>query len=97
MHGIESGHPYFEGKDVIMWRSDRGDTEELYRSFLPGIKNFTTIDEIDFSGNIHGMKYHFIQTLKNPLAEMVGNEKTIDFLKFSQNALKDKYFQHNEE
>ena len=71
--------PYFEGKDVIMWRSDRGDTEELYRSFLPGIRNFTTIDEIDFSGNIHGMKYHFIQTLKNPLAEMMGNEKTIDF------------------
>ena len=62
-----------------MWRSDRGDTEELYRSFLPGIKNFTTIDEIDFSGNIHGMKYHFIQTLKNPIAEMMGNEKTIDF------------------
>jgi len=28
-----------------MFRSDRGDTEELYRSFLPGIKNFTTIDE----------------------------------------------------
>ena len=71
--------PYFEGKDVIMWRSDRGDTEELYRSFLPGIRNFTTIDEIDFSGNIHGMKYHFIQTLKNPLAEMIGTEKTIDF------------------
>ena len=56
--------PFFEGKTVIMWRSDRGDTEELYRSYLPNIKKFTTIDEIDFSGNIHGMKYHFIQTLK---------------------------------
>ena len=62
-----------------MWRSDRGDTEDLYRSFLPEIKNFTTIDEIDFSGNIHGMKYHFIQTLQNPLAEMLGAEKTTDF------------------
>ena len=71
--------PYFEGKDVIMWRSDRGDTEELYRSFLPGVRNFTTIDEVDFSGNIHGMKYHFIQTLKNPLANMMGDEKTKDF------------------
>ncbi len=71
--------PFFEGKTVIMWRSDRGDTEELYRSFLPDIKNFTTIDEVGFSGNIHGMKYHFIQTLKNPLAEMIGTEKTIDF------------------
>jgi hypothetical protein len=76
---IEKIAPYFEGKTVIMWRSDRGDTEELYRSFLPNIKSFHTIDEIDFSGNIHGMKYHFIQTLKNPLADMIGNEKTIDF------------------
>jgi len=76
---IEKIAPFFEGKTVIMWRSDRGDTEELYRSFLPGIKNFITIDEIDFSGNIHGMKYHFIQRLKNPLAEMMGTEKTIDF------------------
>jgi len=76
---IEKIAPFFEGKTVIMWRSDRGDTEELYRSFLPNIKNFITIDEVDFSGNIHGMKYHFIQRLKNPLAEMIGTEKTIDF------------------
>ena len=76
---MDTIRPYFEGKDVIMWRSDRGDTEELYRSFLPGIRNFTTIDEIDFSGNIHGMKYHFIHTLKNPLSEMMGTEKTISF------------------
>jgi len=72
--------PYFEDKIVIMWRSDRGDTEELYRTeTLKGVnlKSFHTIDEIDFG--IHGMKYHFIQTLKNPLAEMIGTEKTIDF------------------
>ena len=30
------------------------------------LKSFTKIDEIDFSGNIHGMKYHFINTLKTP-------------------------------
>ena len=74
--------PYFEGKTVIMWRSDRGDTEELYRDeTFKGInlKAFYTIDEIDFSGNIHGMKYHFIQTLKNPLAVFVGQERTKDF------------------
>jgi hypothetical protein len=78
---MDTIRPYFEGKTVIMWRSDRGDTEELYRSFLPGIKNFTTIDEIDpaFGANIHGMKYHFIQTFKNPIAEMIGTEKTADF------------------
>ena len=74
--------PYFEGKTVIMWRSDRGDTEDLYRDeTFRGInlKAFYTIDEIDFSGNIHGMKYHFIQTLKNPLAVFVGQERTKDF------------------
>ena len=76
---METIRPFFEGKDVIMFRSDRGDTEELYRSFLPGIRNFTTIDEVDFSGNIHGMKYHFIQTLKNPLADMFDEGKSIDF------------------
>tara|TARA_Y100000034_G_scaffold70930_1_gene85485 strand:+ start:195 stop:1190 length:996 start_codon:yes stop_codon:yes gene_type:complete len=79
---METIRPYFEDKKVIMWRSDRGDTEELYRTeTLKGVnlKSFHTIDEIDFSGNIHGMKYHFIQTLKTPLAEMVGTEKTIDF------------------
>ena len=71
--------PFFKDKTVIMWRSDRGDTEELYRSFIPNIKKFITIDEIDFSGNIHGMKYHFIQTLKNPLADMFDEGKTKDF------------------
>jgi len=79
---IDNIRPYFEGKKVIMWRSDRGDTEELYRTeTLKGVDldSFHTIDEIDFSGNIHGMKYHFIQTLTNPLADMMGNEKTIDF------------------
>ena len=79
---LEKIRPHFEGKKVIMWRSDRGDTEELYRTETfkgVNLNSFHTIDEIDFSGNIHGMKYHFIQTLKNPLADMMGNEKTIDF------------------
>ena len=74
--------PFFEGKHVIMFCSDRADTEELYiNEVFKGInlKSFTKIDEIDFSGNIHGMKYHFINTLKNPLAEMVGSSKTHDF------------------
>ena len=74
--------PHFEGKHVIMFCSDRADTTELYvNEVFKGInlKSFTKIDEIDFSGNIHGMKYHFINTLKNPLAEMVGSSKTHDF------------------
>ena len=76
---METIRPFFEGKDVIMFRSDRGDTEELYRSFLPGIRNFTTIDEVAFSGNIHGCKYHFIKKIKNPLADMFDEGKSIDF------------------
>lgn len=74
--------PFFKDKIIIMWRSDRGDTEELYRKEVfkdINIKSFTTIDEIDFSGNIHGMKYHFIQTLKNPLADLMNDGKTTDF------------------
>lgn len=74
--------PHFEGKTVIMWRSDRGDTEELYRTETfkgVNLKSFHTIDETDFSGNIHGMKYHFLQTLKNPLADMMGEPKSVDF------------------
>ena len=52
-------------------RSDRGDDEKLYREEtlqnVP-IKSYTEIDEIDFSGNIHGMKYHFIRNkFGNPL------------------------------
>ncbi len=79
---METIRPYFENKTVIMFRSDRGDTEELYRNETfkgVNLKKFTTIDEVDFSGNIHGMKYHFIQTLSNPLAEMVGREYTTDW------------------
>ena len=79
---LETIRPYFENKKVIMWRSDRGDTEQLYREDTLkdiNLKSFQTIDEIDFSGNIHGMKYHFIQRLNSPLAEMLDNGKTIDF------------------
>lgn len=74
--------PHMEGKKVIIWRSDRGDTEQLYREGTfkdVTLGDFHTIDEIDFPANIHGMKYHFIQTLKNPLAQMMGAPKDRDF------------------
>lgn len=66
---IEDMRQHFHGKDVIMFRSDRGDNEELYRNHTfkdVNLKSFHTIDEVDFPANIHGMKYHFIQKLKNP-------------------------------
>ena len=77
---MEQIRPYFEDKTIIMFRSDRGDTEELYRNeTLKGVnlKSFHTIDEIDFSGNIHGMKYHFLQELQSSV--LMPADKTIDF------------------
>ena len=74
--------PHMEGKKVIIWRSDRGDTEQLYREGTfkdVTLGDFHTVDEIDFPANIHGMKYHFIQTLKNPLAMMMDTPKDKDF------------------
>ena len=77
---MEQIRPYFEDKTIIMFRSDRGDTEELYRNeTLKGVnlKSFHTIDETDFSGNIHGMKYHFLQELQSSV--LMPADKTIDF------------------
>ena len=77
---MEQIRSYFENKTVIMFRSDRGDTEELYRNeTLKGVnlKSFHTIDEIDFCGNIHGMKYHFLQELQSSV--LMPADKTIDF------------------
>jgi len=78
---MDNIRPYFKNKHVIVWQSDRADTEDLYRNeTLKNIelKSFNSIDELDFSANIHGMKYHFIQTLKSPLFGDVIN-KTSDF------------------
>ena len=77
---MEQIRPYFEDKTVIMFRSDRGDTEELYRNETlksVNLKSFHTIDETDFSGNIHGMKYHFLQELQSRV--LIPADKTIDF------------------
>ena len=74
--------PFFKDKHVIVLRSDRGDSEELYREHtLQGIpiKSYTEIDEIDFSGNIHGMKYHFIRDKFDNVSEMFGRSYNHDF------------------
>ena len=71
---------YFTNKKVIIWRSDRGDSKELYQNqTLKNIKlkSLNIIDEIDFSGNIHGMKYHFIRKLRKQ--ELFNPSKDIDF------------------
>lgn len=77
---MEELKPYIEGKHIIMLRSDRADTEELYRNeTFKGIDiaSFSTIDEIDFSGNIHGLRYHFLSKMHTPLSDWY--EPTKDF------------------
>lgn len=75
---LEDVKPFFNNKKVIILRSDRRDDEELYRTkVFPGLNiTYEVIDEcFDFIGNVHGMKYHFIQRTK-PLFE---TEKKYDF------------------
>lgn len=54
------------GKRIILLRSDRADSVELYRKHtFPRVKaSYKTIDEDDFPLGIHGMKYHFIKQLR---------------------------------
>lgn len=70
--------PYMAGKKVIILRSDRRDDEELYRTkVFPGIDiNYQTIDECDFDGNVHGMKYHFIKSQ----TRLFETERFVDFI-----------------
>ena len=78
---IKKLNPYINDKHVIILKSDRGETEELYRTKTfedINLASFTTIDEIDFPRNVHGMKYHFISKLHTPLTNLV--EPTKDFV-----------------
>lgn len=54
---------HLANKHVMIWRSDRADNEELYRNKTfkdQPIGKFSTLDEMDIPGGLHGMKYHFI-------------------------------------
>lgn len=74
---LDDVRPFFNGKKVIILRSDRRDDEELYRTkVFPGIDiTYSTIDECDFKGNVHGMKYHFIKRTNS----LFDTEKRYDF------------------
>jgi len=55
--------PFFENKHVVILRSDRRDDIDLYQNYTLKDVNckISVLDEIDFSVNIHGLKYHFIK------------------------------------
>jgi hypothetical protein len=56
-------HPHLHGKPLILLRSDRADTPELYRTHTfanVSLGAIHTIDETEFPAGIHGMRYHFI-------------------------------------
>ena len=69
-------------KHVIIMRSDRADSEELYRTRVfkdQPIGQFSIFDEMDIPGGLHGMKYHFIK--ENMPFDMFGeSEKQYDFI-----------------
>lgn len=71
---------HLANKQVIIMRSDRADTEELYRTRtfkdFP-IGKFSTFDEMDIPGGLHGMKYHFI--VENKPVKLFEN-KEYDFI-----------------
>jgi len=58
--------PHIEGKHIVILRSDRGDTVELYKEKV--FKNIdckiSVLDEIDIDGGVHALKYHFIRDEK---------------------------------
>jgi hypothetical protein len=60
---IENIKPFLQDKKIILLRSDRADSIELYRNFTFKDVNceIDVIDEIDFRGNVHILKHHFIK------------------------------------
>tara|TARA_Y100000310_G_scaffold329658_1_gene399914 strand:+ start:502 stop:1494 length:993 start_codon:yes stop_codon:yes gene_type:complete len=72
--------PYLKDKHIIILRSDRADTEELYRTRTfknQLIGKFSIIDELDIPFGIHAMKYHFIQERVH--TQLFKPEKEYDF------------------
>lgn len=81
--------PHVKGKKIILLRSDRRDDEELYRTrVFPGVDfECSTIDEVDFPGNIHGMKYYFIKNSNRTLFDDTP-KRDIDFCYWGSNKRK---------
>ncbi len=76
--------PHIQGKTVILLRSDRADTPELFqtRTFAGYPFTMKVIDDMDFpGGGIGGMKYHFIKEQEKSGEEFFAFpiKKTLDF------------------
>jgi hypothetical protein len=72
---------YLPKKHVVLVRSDRADNEELYRTRTfknKPIGKFSTFDEMDLPGGLHGMKYHFIK--ENISTQLFKTKKEYDFI-----------------
>jgi hypothetical protein len=52
-----------DGKTIIIIQSDRADNVELYRDYVfpDNDVKIHSIDECDFKGGLHSLKYHFIK------------------------------------
>ena len=64
-----------DGKTIIIIQSDRADNVELYRDYVfpDNDVKIHSIDECDFKGGLHSLKYHFIKQ------RFHGGEKIHDF------------------
>jgi hypothetical protein len=72
---------HLHNKHVVIVRSDRADNEELYRKrTFAGhlIGKFSTFDEMDIPGGLHGMKYFFIRQRRG--IKLFETERNYDFV-----------------
>lgn len=62
--------PHIENKKIILLRSDRADTPDLFKNntFSGCNVDIDVIDEDDFPQGIHVLKYHFLTDAKNKSA-----------------------------
>jgi hypothetical protein len=69
---------HLANKHLVIMRSDRADNENLYRTRTfkdYTIGKFSTFDEMDVPGGLHGMKYHFIKARNKNLFEEPSTKK----------------------
>ena len=62
---IRKTYEYLNGKDIILLTQDRGVNEEMVMQYTfenqVKPKSFQTIDEMDFTMCLQGLKYHYIK------------------------------------